>query len=431
MKKNQFFVNYLTLTLCFVIFYGLAQAQPGCSQWDWCRHKVEIKNNSCCEVEMNFLHEFPQLDIDGYCNAYNFEYRGSGSCSKPNLNTSNDQHICAGQSVEICADGANSYWWSNGKDKRCITVSPSHTKTFTVTGKKNGCEARGEVTVNVNDKFRMPSSDDQHICAGQSVKICAEGADSYHWGNGKQSACITVSPDHTKTYTVTGAKNGCKDTDHITVNVNGSFNLQTSNDKTICSGQSVEICADGADNYWWSNGKESKCITVSPNHTKTFSVTGVKNGCEADAHIKVNVNDKFSMPSSDDQTICAGQSVEICASEAEGYLWSNGKESACITVSPHQTETYTVVGGKNGCKDTDYIKVNVNDSFNLQTDNDKNICSGQSVKICADGAHNYWWSNGKEGACITVSPDHTKTYSVVGVKITTGGVMAKKVLASQ
>jgi len=71
-------------------------------------------------------------------------------------------------------------------------------------GVKNGCEADGHVTVNV----------------GQSVKICASGADAYWWNNGKESACITVSPDHTKTYTVVGVKNGCEGTGHITVNVN-------------------------------------------------------------------------------------------------------------------------------------------------------------------------------------------------------------------
>jgi len=56
------------------------------------------------------------------------------------------------------------------------------------------------------------------------------------------------------------------------------------------AGQSVEICANGADDYWWSNGKEGGCITVSPNHTKTYSVIGSKNGCEGSNEITVNVN---------------------------------------------------------------------------------------------------------------------------------------------
>jgi len=379
MKKNQFFLNYLALTFIFITLNGVAQAQPGCSEWDWCRHHVEIKNSSCCEVEIwcqeigcdgkdyfmghlksgktftgepsaygakfkiafngHYQHEFPGLDIDGYCNSYNFEYKGSdNACSKPALHTDGDQTICKGQSVKICANGADGYWWSNGEDKRCITVSPDHTKTYTVTGKKNGCESSEEVTVNVKEKFHMPSSDDQTICEGQSVKICGEGADSYLWSNGKTTACITVSPNHTKTYEVVGTKDGCEDHDPIKVNVNGSLNLQTNGDQHICKGQSVELCADGADGYWWSNDKDKRCITVSPDHTKTYTVKGKKGGCEATKDVTVNVTGSFNLQTNNDQTICAGQSVELCADGADYYYWSNGSDHRCITVSPDHTK---------------------------------------------------------------------------------------------
>jgi len=269
----------------------------------------------------------------------------------------NNQYICKGQSVELCVNGADSYLWSTTEQSACIIVSPQETTIYQVLAAKNGCEAMEHITVNVNDKFLMPSSDDQTICPGQSIEICASNADSYYWSNGKESACITISPSQTEIFTVEGYKNGCKDTDHITVNVNESFELLTDGDQTICAGQPLEICATGADSYLWSNGKEKACIWVSPNHTKTFTVTGTKNGCEGNSEVTVNVNDSFNLQTDNDQTICAGQSIEICANGADSYHWSTGKKDDCITVSPHENTTYQVVAGKNGCEATGQVTV--------------------------------------------------------------------------
>lgn len=59
----------------------------------------------------------------------------------------------------------------------------------------------------------------QSICKGESVQLCATGASHYQWSNGHTGACITVSPNYSKSYTVTGKKNGCSDTDKVSVHV--------------------------------------------------------------------------------------------------------------------------------------------------------------------------------------------------------------------
>jgi len=228
--------------------------------------------------------------------------------------------ICKGQSVQICVYGADNYHWSTEEQSACIIVSPEETTTYQVVASKNDCEATGQLTVNV-DRFFMPSSDDQTICLGQSIEICASDAENYYWDNGKESACITVSPSQTKTFIVEGYKNGCKDTDYITVNVNESFNLQTDEDQTICAGQSIEICASDADSYWWSNGQENRCITVNPNETTIYQAHGVKNGCEDSEHITVIVEDVLNGDCGEDQ-------FELTDANGELYL-------------EHETQTYT------------------------------------------------------------------------------------------
>lgn len=140
-------------------------------------------------------------------------------------------------------------------------------------------------------------------------------------------------------------------------------NVQTDDDQTICIGQYIEICASGANYYIWNNGQEGACITVGPNHTKTYSVTGFKQGCKSISEVTVNVNDSFNLNTDNDQTICMGQSVEICANGADSYYWNTGTQSDCITVSPHQTTTYQVIASKNGCEGTRQVIVYVEDSL--------------------------------------------------------------------
>jgi len=282
-----------------------------------------------------------------------------------------NQSICRGQSVEICVNGADSYHWSTQEQSNCITVSPQETTTYHVNAAKNGCEASGQITIFVSGPINLQTDDDKTICAGKSVEICANGADNYHWNTEEQRDCITVSPHETTTYEVVGSKNGCEATEYMTVNVNDSFTLQIDEDKTTCAGQSVEICADGAEDYYWSNGKNKACIWVSPKNTKTFSVIGVKNSCEAEAQIKVKVDDSFSLQTTNDQTICAGKSVEICAEGADNYWWGDGVDKRCITVSPHETTTYQVFGNKNGCEAAEQITVFVEDSLNANCSESK------------------------------------------------------------
>jgi len=336
--------------------------------------------------------------------------------SSVNLKVSNEQSICEGGSVEICADNASHYYWSNGATSQCIIVSPLYTQAYSVTGSKNGCEQTGYVNVNVNNSINLKVSSEQSICEGGSVEICADNASHYVWSNGATSQCIIVSPLYTQAYSVTGSKNGCEQTGHVNVNVNNSINLKVSSEQSICEGGSVEICADNASHYYWSNGATSQCIIVSPLYTQAYSVTGSKNGCEQTGHVNVNVFSSVNLKVSSEQSICEGGSVEICADNASHYYWSNGATSQCIIVSPLYTQAYSVTGSKNGCEQTGYVNVNVFSSVNLKVSNEQSICEGGSVEICADNASHYYWSNGATSQCIIVSPLYTQAYSVTGSK---------------
>ncbi|MCP4882567.1 MAG: T9SS type A sorting domain-containing protein, partial [Flavobacteriales bacterium] len=64
--------------------------------------------------------------------------------------------------------GGTSYLWDTGATTESITVSPSSTKTYSVTVRKNGCEDTDQVKVTVNpveisdlsDSYTMPASNE-------------------------------------------------------------------------------------------------------------------------------------------------------------------------------------------------------------------------------------------------------------------------------
>ncbi len=60
-----------------------------------------------------------------------------------------DTTICGGESVTITASGSTSYVWSHGPTTASITVSPSDTTLYTVTGNDVSCTSSATVTVNV------------------------------------------------------------------------------------------------------------------------------------------------------------------------------------------------------------------------------------------------------------------------------------------
>ncbi|MEY8847179.1 hypothetical protein AB9K26_00030, partial [Psychroserpens sp. XS_ASV72] len=79
------------------------------------------------------------------------------------------------------------------------------------------------------------------------------------------------------------------DTDDVIVTVNDLPNTDAGSDVTITEGESVTLTATGADSYEWSTGETTSAISVSPNTTTTYTVTGFSNGCESTDAVVVTV----------------------------------------------------------------------------------------------------------------------------------------------
>jgi len=263
----------------------------------------------------------------------------------PIVDAGSDVTINVGESTTLTATGADTYLWSTGETTQSITVSPTETTTYSVTGFTNGCEASDSVLVSVEDLVIANAGDDVSICQGYETVLTASGGESYLWSTGATTQSITVSPSSTSTYSVIAYVGDQQDEDEVTVTVNPNPNviIQNGDEVMILQGDYVTLSATGANSYQWSNGATQPNIAVNPSVTTTYSVTGFINNCEDEKQITVNVLEEVTAVVDVEQNeICLGETVTLTASGGDEYLWSTGDTTESITVSPEESLEYSV-----------------------------------------------------------------------------------------
>lgn len=304
----------------------------------------------------------------------------NGSCSSSTTTTVNviaspilavnSTSICAGGTATLTATGVSTYTWTSPvSNNASISVSPSATTVYTVSGNAAGCagtfSATGTVSVTALPSLTVsPAS--PTICAGQTSTLTVTGVTSQTWSPGSQiTASVAVTPATTTTYTVAGTNGSCSNTAMVTVNVNALPTVAATS-ATICAGKTATLTASGtASTYTWNPGAVAgTTFTVSPGvGFNTYTVTGTSaQGCvkTASANVVVAPNPTVTASASS-SVICAGSSVTLTAGGATSYVWSNGVANG-TGFTPTTTATYTVTGTSaiGGCTNTAVTSVTVN-----------------------------------------------------------------------
>lgn len=179
-------------------------------------------------------------------------------------------------------------------------------------------------------------------------------------------------------------------------------------------------------------GKWSSSDTTIATVNATGLVTAISEGSvditfETDESNKIAVAEISILPEVEHEStkVSAGQDQSICirttgatlkAAGGSSYVWSTGETTASIQVYPNISTTYSVTAyddiGKN--LGTDNVMVNVNERPYVRAGKNVTLNLGESTTLTATGASSYLWSNGATTASITVRPDKTTFYSVVG-----------------
>lgn len=327
----------------------------------------------------------------------------------------NSGSVCSGQSFTITPSGALNYTFLSGSS----VVTPFTSSSYSVIGASlEGCVSSNTAISSVV-VFTLPvvsiSTPTAATCAGGSITLSGQGADTYTWTGGITNGMAFV-PAASATYSVSGTNTltGCNSALSASINVTvQALPVITVPNYTLCSGSSVSLIPTGANTYTFSGGSALVSPTVSSNYSVTGSSTaGCISALPAVSTVTVYTTPTVALSSG---SICAGQSIALIPSGAGGYTISGGT----FTVSPLVNTSYSLSGTSlDGCPSANTavstVTVFARPVVAISTSSNA-LCSGASVTLSASNASSYTWNpGGLVGATVAVSPTTSTTYSLVG-----------------
>lgn len=375
-----------------------------------------------------------------------------GTCSNHDTMTVTviaPQAVNAGTGFAICADAqahtlsgytpAGGTWSGAGITGTSFNPSVAGAGVHILTYSIGTGTCLSSDTINVNVKASPTVSvNSPTICAGQSISLTANGANTYSWlPNTNLSAVVGVSvtahPSSTISYTVTGTDttSGCAQTAISTVTVNPMPLVDAGPGITLCN-QPIPNILTGyspAGGNWSGAGVTTGGVFTPSgvgNFILTYSFTSLN--CTSTDTITVTV----VAP----QTANAGAGFNTCLNAGThtltGYTPSGGTwTGAGITGNVFNPVTagvgshiLTYSFGTGTCLSTDTITVTVN-SAPVVTVNSALFCAGDSATLTASGANTYVWTpslglSATAGTSVVAHPTTSTNYIVTGTVTATG-----------
>ncbi|RYF73881.1 MAG: hypothetical protein EOO39_09620, partial [Cytophagaceae bacterium] len=187
------------------------------------------------------------------------------------------------------------------------------------------------------------------ICQGETVKLTATGClGTVIWSTGEQGTGIRVTPYQTTRYTaICRLPEGClscfADAYTVTVGTPEAPKL-TTDTPILCAGDAATItAANCAGTIRWSDSTLTGATpTVRVQKTTVYQATCLHEGCTSSPSKQLAL--QVATPSvplltrvSGEGELCAGQSVQLAASECAGQVrWSDGAVGTARTLTPSQ-----------------------------------------------------------------------------------------------
>jgi gliding motility-associated-like protein len=314
--------------------------------------------------------------------------------------------FCAGGSVNLTSSAGTSYLWSNASTSASITnITTSGTFTVTVTD-GNGCQntsAPTTITVNALPAATITPSGATTFCAGGSVNLTSSAGTSYLWSNASTSASITnITTSGTFTVTVTDG-NGCQNTASriITVNPLPTATITASGPLTFCAGNSVNLTANNAVSYLWSNGATTNALSnITNSGTFTVTVTDI-NGCSNTASpVAVTVHALPTLNITNPSPICSPGTVNLTAAAITSgssaglqySYWTNVAATTALTApsSVGTSGTYYIraIETVNNCSVIRPVTVSILPQAAMVINTPAAVCAPNTVDITAAAVTN-------------------------------------------
>ena len=173
--------------------------------------------------------------------------------------------------------------------------------------------------------------------------------------------------------------------------------IVSASDSSICFGNQTQLLATSSGSNVVYNVFDAPTggtfygqttLGVSPTATTTYYVEALgPNNCpniNGRTPIAIVVNNLPIINAGADDFMCVDDSVNLIATGALTYVWSDGQNGSSVYVSPSNTATYVVTGtDTNGCQNTDTVQIDVQtQGYGLGANEDnEQIVSGELTTI--------------------------------------------------
>ena len=302
--------------------------------------------------------------------------------------------VCPGKSQVLTASGATTYIWDNFLPTTAsVTVSPSITQNYSVTGTSSGCSSTATVSVTVHPVNQTTvNSPIPPICVGESVSISALGSATYVWSTAATASSITVSPTISTSYSVTGTDaNGCITTASTSVTVNPLPTVTASASSTsVCLGNATTLSASGANSYYWSSALGTgSSVSITPSATNSYFVTGTNTfNCSSTASISVTTQALPSVSLSGGGSYCTTR-------PAINVLVSGGKANYNVTYTTNGASSFTMPAVT---ATSTALPITADGDYEITSVEDANGCNAATypakVSVAKNGSATYTISGG-------------------------------------
>ena len=203
-------------------------------------------------------------------------------------------------------------------------------------------------------------------------------------------------------------------------------------DTTICFGQSATFIPQSAfgniQYFWLAAGSSfpvlSPSITLAPSTSIAYTVTAVDPYlCNHIENFVVQVEPLPNTQLVANQTIlCDYDTLILSATGAINYTWNgpvNFSTGSNQQIIAPQSGTYEVIGTSLfGCQENAILQITMNPAPLLNITPNQGICPGFSASIDVTGASSYTWTDPSlQGNSLTLTPQQTSTYTVIGANI--------------
>ncbi|MCB9225831.1 MAG: gliding motility-associated C-terminal domain-containing protein [Chitinophagales bacterium] len=338
--------------------------------------------------------------------------------------------LCNGDSIMLYGSGAINYNWSGGViDSTYFYPSLGSNQYFVEGTDNNGCISFDTVNIETGTETLISANaSDTLLCEGESVTLYGSGAlGGYIWNNGVQNNQAFVPSVGNNEYIVSYTNVfGCIDNDTINITVNAlPLVVANTTGNNLCAPATITLTGSGADTYTWVNSGISDGVPFAPPiGTTNYIVIGedATTTCTNSDTIAITI---YPLPTiiplaSPNDTLCEGESLTLTANGATPpYNWNNGVTNGIPFVPPVGATAYTVTASDaNSCTNDTSITIHVfaKPTVSITPTPNDSICEGGQLTLTANGAINYTWSFGANGATTTYEmPNGVNSVEVIGV----------------